>query len=201
VIERCRRAKKWLETDKKLDLDCKVVVLCPEGDEIAGKYRKKVEIFEGPEDDVLERYVLCAEKYMPDYIVRITGDCPMIPEYIITKHIRQIVYERQDYVTNVMPDFRTEIDGVDCEALSARLLTFIGENAKTPHDREHVTTWLNYNMPRWARVSAVCGFFDMSHVKLSVDTEEDYKAVCEQYERVEGKVRAAQMMNYKVVRL
>lgn len=49
------------------------------------------EVVRGPEDDVLERFIPAIQKYKPDHIVRVTGDCPLVsPElggYTISKHI------------------------------------------------------------------------------------------------------------------
>jgi spore coat polysaccharide biosynthesis protein SpsF len=36
-----------------------------------------VEIFRGSLDNVLGRFYQCAKQYNPDYVVRLTGDCPL----------------------------------------------------------------------------------------------------------------------------
>ena len=97
-----------------------------------------------------------------------------------------------DYISNVDPRFRTALDGADCEVISTKLLTWAHENAQPGKDREHVSILCRENPPRWARMAAVIGFFDESEVKLSVDTAEDLEAVRHNFERVKGKIRAAE---------
>ena len=49
--------------------------------------QKKIEFFEGSENNVLDRYYKAALKYQPKYIVRITADCPLIDYRIVDKII------------------------------------------------------------------------------------------------------------------
>ena len=42
-------------------------------------------IFRGVERDVLSRYYYCAKKYKLKYIIRLTGDCPLIDPGLIKK--------------------------------------------------------------------------------------------------------------------
>ena len=40
------------------------------------------EVFQGSENNVLDRYYQAALKYNPDVIVRITGDCPLVDQIL-----------------------------------------------------------------------------------------------------------------------
>lgn len=63
-------------------------------DDILEKYNLagKVEVVRGSENDVLERFIPSINKYEPDHIIRVTGDCPLVSpelgEIIIDKHIK-----------------------------------------------------------------------------------------------------------------
>ena len=51
----------------------------------------KIEVVRGSEDDVLARIIPFIEKNKPDYIIRVTGDCPLVSselaELLIQSHI------------------------------------------------------------------------------------------------------------------
>ena len=162
-----------------------VCLLTPHDDPIANAYRSKVFTIEGPEHDVLERYGMMLRLTESDYVVRITSDCPLIPSYVITGHIARAVKYQFDYVSNVHEACRTSPDGFDCEVISAKLLKWTLENATSQHDREHVTTLIRSNPPKWCRAAHIVSYTDLSHLKLSVDTEEDMMFV-QTYSRILG---------------
>ena len=47
-----------------------------------------VKVFSGHPDDIVKRFISCAEKYKVDTIVRVTGDCPVISNEIIDLMIK-----------------------------------------------------------------------------------------------------------------
>lgn len=193
VIDSCRKAAHYLGTrpsPTKPEVD--VALLVPEGDPIGKEFARGVEVVHGPEQDVLSRYYLALERLTPDYIVRITGDCPLIPDFLIAKHITTAIKGRYDYVSNVDEETRTAIDGHDCEVLSARMLGWLHGAAETASDREHVTLLARREPPDWARRGAVLNYHDQSHLKLSVDTAEDLARVREEYERRDVKLYRAE---------
>lgn len=184
VIDSCQIAAKYTNrfTHKTRTL-VDVALLVPAGDELT-KFRHKVQVREGSENDVLSRYVQAANQMKADYIVRVTGDCPLLPSFLISKMIKTAVVNAYDYVSNVDPKFRTAVDGHDCEVISRRLLDHIDKAATQPHEREHVTWMARANPPEWACRANVVGFLDLSNQKLSVDTLEDLERVRAVYERV-----------------
>lgn len=56
-----------------------------------------VELLRGSEEDVLERVMPAIEKYKPDYVLRITGDCPLVS------------YEMADYLINIHIESRKDV--------------------------------------------------------------------------------------------
>lgn len=159
------------------DVQAQTCLVVPFGDEIAKKHGHHITVFEGPEDDVLQRYHNASESINCDYVVRITGDCPMIPAFVITKHILTAEKHGFDYVTNTRDNIRTCPDGHDVEVISKRLLRWCHETATAPSDREHVTTFIKSNMPDWATEANIISYTDDSHLKLSIDTSEDVEFV------------------------
>ena len=175
-----------------------VCLVIPEGDDKFKKYHKN--IVEGSEADVLSRYKLAVEKFDPKYLVRITADCPLIPSPLITKHIMTCVKHRLDYVHNVCPDTRTMPDGFDCEIMSREVMDYLFESVSEFEDKEHVTTLLRSNPPRWARIAHIIGPHDFSVIKLSVDTKQELERVRTNYSSVAGKVATIKRKGYGVFR-
>ena len=60
-------------------------------------------VYEGSENDVLDRYYQIARQQNPDAIVRITGDCPLVDSILVDKLICQYKTEKVDYISNTMP--------------------------------------------------------------------------------------------------
>lgn len=199
VVERCKESQKYQNAFTHMNgIGVHVVVLCPWDDPIKKDFGNQYQIIEGPEDDVLGRYQLCAEKLSADYIVRITSDCPLISPYVITKMIKVATINEADYVSNVFPEVRTVCDGHDCEVISARALKWAHENAKDPRDREHVTTFIRHSAPaNEFRILHVIGHQNLSRIKLSVDTPEDLERVREEFETLEKCKKAAERMHGK----
>lgn len=191
VVSTCLSVRDYLSKGKIDELDVHVALLVPYGDHLKDYFDKLVRVVEGDENDVLSRYWKASNDAQYDYIVRITGDCPMIPSFVIVKHIKCAASFEADYVSNVDERLRTEIDGWDCEVVSKRALDWLNANAKTEADREHVTTLVRSAPPDWAKVGHIIGFVDRSHIKLSVDTQADLDAVSSQMMALKGKLSAA----------
>jgi spore coat polysaccharide biosynthesis protein SpsF len=195
VIDACRRSADYLNRyTYKTGIAVHVCLVVPTGDEIISHWKHKIQIVEGPEDDVLSRYMNAFENFYPDWLVRVTSDCPLLPPFVISKHIKLAVVNNLDYVSNVDPRFRTALDGADCEVISAKLLKWMDGAADEKREREHVTIAARERPPLWAKVGAVVGFFDESDVKLSVDSQEDLDMVRKQFELVKQKARDAERL-------
>lgn len=193
VLDACNNAAKYLYRHaEKYGYIVRVALLIPTGDPIGDKFRGRALIVQGSEGDVLGRYAKAAELINPDYIVRVTGDCPLIPPYLISKHVTIALQNKYDYVSNVLEDARTALDGADCEVISRNLLTYLDQACKDPYDREHVTTMARRAPPVWCRMGTTVGHFNLSGIKLSVDTAEDLENVRKEYESVRRSVSVAE---------
>lgn len=166
-------------------------LVVPYDDPIIMAHGHHIMIFQGPEHDVLTRYHEAAIRVNCDYIVRVTADCPMLPAFVTTKHILTATKHGFDYVTNTREELRTCPDGHDVEVVSKRLLSWCSENAKTEYHREHVTTFIKEHMPDWARDANLISYTDDSHLKLSIDTEEDLEFVRVYDDLINRKIRLA----------
>ena len=189
VIDKAKSAALHVMRQKNILIRCQVAILHPEGDQklVNAFSANQCLLIAGPEEDVLARYVTAQRLTDADYVVRITSDCPLILDHIITKHINSAVWQRVDYVENVDEGFRTAADGFDCEILSRRAIEWLKSNAKDAFDREHVTTLLRKRRPTDLSHGHVQFRYDTSHLKLSIDTPEDLEFVREYIHKAEYK--------------
>jgi spore coat polysaccharide biosynthesis protein SpsF (cytidylyltransferase family) len=170
VIETCTYASNVME---KNSLQTQVAVVTPTGDPIVKEFSKRVMVIEGSEFDVLARYRAAVDLTNPDVLIRITGDCPLIPGSLIAYMAGIAQAKGYDYFSNCDERFRTAIDGVDCEVISRRLFDHCAEFAVKPYDREHVTPFIRRSPPEWAKMGLAMSYIDLSGIKLSVDTQEE----------------------------
>lgn len=127
----------------------------------------------GPENDVLSRYFLAAQMTNASNIVRITGDCPLVDPDIVDSVVIAYLNEGVDYCSNVCPP--TFPDGFDVEVFSFSALEKAFRKETNQINREHVTIQFR-NGDEYSSYNVSLNT-DLSALKLSVDTEDDYKRV------------------------
>ena len=140
---------------------------------------------------MLSRYYECAKRIgmqggNNDYIVRITADCPFVDPAIVDILIEKAVQGYYDYVTNTDPP--TFPDGLDVEVFRFEVLETAEKEAQLKSEREHVTPYIRKNKAalkfNYARIP------DLSNIRLTLDTCEDYKMITAIYDALyrEGEI-------------
>lgn len=172
VVQQALRAKPWLRNIA----DISVALLLPHGDKITYPGPHVGYVY-GDEHDVLSRYVEANKQYNCDYIVRLTGDCCWMTSHIIAKCLRAAISTASDYTSNVL--VRSFMEGLDCEVMSSALLEYLDASAVSDIDREHVTykfvnDLLKNKAPSHFKVHTVMSEYDLSHIKTSIDTKDEY---------------------------
>ena len=130
-------------------------------------------VFQGSENDVLDRYYKAAKQQNADTIVRVTGDCPLIDHEVVDTVVSTYKSSGVDYASNVEPP--TFPDGLDVEVFSFNALETAYKEASKESDREHVTPFIR-NPDRF-KISNVFNSEDFSNERWTVDELEDYKVV------------------------
>lgn len=133
--------------------------------------------FQGSTDDVLSRFYYAAEADQPDYVVRVTSDCPLIDAQIVDEVVDFCIKGNFDYVSNtLMPTFP---DGMDIEIFNFSSLKKAFTEATLLSDREHVTPYIWRNSSFNGKDQFVSENFvndvDYSRFRLTVDNVEDFK--------------------------
>lgn len=123
--------------------------------------------------DVLGEYYWCLKKNPCDYVVRLTSDCPLLDPYLIDYIVHQAIKTSADYCSNVMK--LTFPDGVDTEVIKSTFLQFLHSSAKSPYNREHVTTLIrdSKDLQNSFNCVSIENDVDLSKTKISIDTKED----------------------------
>lgn len=113
--------------------------------------RTGAEVVRGAESDVLGRFLVAAERYGADAIVRITGDCPAVDPGVVDAAVTEFRDGRHDYVT--AGESGGFPRGLDVEVVSAAALDLAGAEADI-EEREHVTLFA-YRRPSRFRLGFV----------------------------------------------
>ena len=98
------------------------------------------EVFEGSENNVLDRFYKAAQSHRPNTVVRITGDCPLVDPELVDAIIASFAPRNVDYLCNVNPP--TFPDGLDTEMFTYSALEQAARDAKTSDELEHVTPYI-----------------------------------------------------------
>lgn len=165
----------------KLITQLKVATTIEDGAEhiIAVADKVGVATYQGSVNDVLDRFYKTAETEHPDYVIRLTSDCPLIDPVVIDKVITACLGSDCDYVSNVLNP--TYPDGMDVEMFKFSVLEQAHREATMQSDREHVTPyiWRNSTVKGGSLFKSlnVANEVDYSNERITVDTPDDFLLV------------------------
>ena len=146
-----------------------------EDDEIFDFVTKlEIPCFRGSEKDLLDRYYMCAKNFSFKTIVRITSDCPLIDPEITDQIVSEFKSNEYDFTSNTIK--RTYPRGLDVEVFSFTALEESWKNARLPSEREHVTPYIKKSDNQYLCLN-IENANDLSHLRLTVDREEDFKLI------------------------
>ena len=148
------------------------------------EYNDKIVITRGSENDVLDRYYQAAVQANADVVVRITSDCPLIDPVVIDNVIEHFLDKDCDYCSNSLT--RTYPRGLDTEVFSFKALETAWNEAKKDYEREHVTPYIIENLDKFKLLN-VANDIDLSHLRWTLDTKEDFEFIGAIYERIHSK--------------
>jgi spore coat polysaccharide biosynthesis protein SpsF (cytidylyltransferase family) len=135
------------------------------------------DLFRGSKADVLQRFYDTAktlELEDDDWILRLTGDCPLHDPKIIDELIVEFEKQYVDYMANcIVPVYP---DGFDAEIFTFKALRQCNSLATLPSQREHVTPWIRENGSLNVAHLEKEGS-GMSHLRLTVDEPEDAELI------------------------
>ena len=140
-----------------------------------------VSYFRGSESDVLDRYVQCAKQYIPDYVMRVTSDCPFVDFEMASDIVKLMEQERKDIalIDGQLPR------GLAVELISYESLLRIHRKGHEERHREHVTYYAYEFSEQFESLTYAATENRIApQLRITLDTEEDYtlcQAVAEHF--------------------
>jgi spore coat polysaccharide biosynthesis protein SpsF len=139
-------------------------------------------IFAGPEKDVLGRFCDAARRFAIDRVLRATGDNPFLFADAAAATILESEASGADYCS-----FSGMPHGSGVEAVLASALLRAERETDDPFDREHVCPYLYKNPAAFLLHRPLAPKpWVAPRVRLTVDTEEDYRLARILYDRLDG---------------
>jgi spore coat polysaccharide biosynthesis protein SpsF len=138
--------------------------------------RLGVQIFRGPEHDVLARFIGAAHAFAFTEIIRATADNPLVDQGAVP---RTVVFRQRvgaDHVIECGLPVGTAVEAVSLDALERAAAL-----ATDPYDREHVTSFIRRDTRFRALRAVAPGDVRRPGLRLTVDTPEDLEFIREVY--------------------
>lgn len=132
----------------------------------------------GSEDDVLDRFYQSAKLLQPEYVIRLTADCPCFDAGLLDQALLAMEPEA-DYCGMTSESFA---DGLDLEIVKYQALERSWREAVHSFEREHVTQYIlrHPELFRIQNFESPIGYFG-DH-RWTVDEPEDFEVVKKIYE-------------------
>lgn len=175
-----------------------VVIAVPDGpqDERIRAFADSCSIpyYAGSESDLIDRIYKTAVQFQSEAIVRITGDCPLVDPDVVDLLVKNYLNrkEKLDYVSNVRP--RTFPHGLDTEVYPLTTLEKLWHQIQDPYYREWFPIYL-WEHEHEYRTFNVRHSENLSHLRWTVDYNEDLAFVRKLYEQLYRPGRAFGMLD------
>lgn len=166
VTERCKKIRginEVIVATSTLPQDDVVEEWCKEHD---------LPYFRGSEDDVLDRYVQAAKLYNPDYVIRVTADCPFV-DYEMASEMVALMNEKQVDIIDLASELPR---GLAVEVISYKALLYIHQHGQENRHREHVTYYAYEFKEEFTRASYKASEERIHpELRITLDTDADYE--------------------------
>lgn len=137
-------------------------------------------VFVGSENDVLDRYYQAARLLQPQYIIRVTADCPMFDWRFLDRAVDIVENDNSiDYLGSMTDTFP---DGLDIEVMKYSVLKEAWKNACLMSEREHVTQYIRKHPEKYLVRDFVCDIKGVGDLRWTLDEEDDYSFIKNVYE-------------------
>lgn len=134
-------------------------------------------VFVGSENDVLDRYYQAAKLIKPEYVIRITADCPVFDWRYLDMAI-DMMDEETDYLGELTESFP---DGLDIEIIKYSVLVESWKNANLMSEREHVTQYVKKRPDIYKLKNLECPIEGLGNKRWTLDEDRDYEMISHIY--------------------
>lgn len=130
-------------------------------------------VFVGSSGDVLDRYYQCAKLIKPEYVIRLTADCPLFDYRVLDEAISELMPDT-DYLTELSETFP---DGQDIEIMKYDVLEEAWKNADMMSEREHVTLYIRNHKEKFKIQDFVCKTGNLNKERWTLDEPKDFELI------------------------
>jgi len=160
-----------------------------------------IDVYRGDDIDVLSRYVEVAKIYKADFVIRLTGDCPLIDSDIIDKAIKLLYSTKSDYTSNIIK--RTFPDGLDVEVFKIDALLEANRMSLDSFSREHVTTYMHglrkkKKYSKTFKITSLENSVDFSNLRWTLDEQKDLDFLNIIFENIENNTPWMEIISFLV---
>lgn len=132
----------------------------------------------GAENDVLDRFYQTARLLKPEYVIRLTADCPCFDADLLDLALENME-SKTDYCGMLRETFA---DGLDLEIMKFDALYRSWKEAEHSFEREHVTQYIIRHPELFTQQNFESPIGDFSSYRWTVDEPEDFEMVSKIYE-------------------
>lgn len=170
---------------KEVDIISDVVVATsklPINDKLEKYVRSlNIDCFRGEEEDVLSRFYYISEKRNFDYVIRFTGDNPIVDTEYLKQFINNFFKKKLEY------SYSTNLPlGCNFEMMKSSEIVKAYENTVDVFDKEHVTPYIKINAKR-KEYFAFENIQLNKNLRLTVDYPSDYALITMIYSSLKNK--------------
>ena len=167
IVRRCQ-SRHW-----------KVVVACPKEDVEPVFNATGITAYGGPEEDILTRIMIPVRELKADYVIRCTGDNPLVDPAMLQDFWKNGQLEHTPIITNTKPP-RTWPNGYDLELYQRGFLEELDRTLEGK-DREYFYSWCLANCGDHAFTNIMSND-NASRIRLTLDHPEDYELIQKIYD-------------------
>jgi len=169
-LNKCRLTDRVIVATTINEEDDVIVTLCKNW---------SVDTSRGSSDDVLDRFYQTAKEIQPEWVVRVTSDCPLLDPVVVDAVIAFAQINDVDYCSNTL--IENFPNGQDVEVFKFSALEKAWKGATLKSEREHVTPYIRKNSKfnggdLFTAVNFPC-MYDFHDIRMTVDMAPDFELV------------------------
>lgn len=130
-------------------------------------------VFAGSSEDVLDRYYQAAKLIKPEYVIRLTADCPLFDWRLLDEAIEELNDDTDDLCSYT----ETFPDGEDLEIIRFHVLEETWKNAHLASEREHVTLYVKSHPELYKLQNYECKLGNLKDERWTLDEQEDLEMI------------------------
>ena len=130
-------------------------------------------VFAGSSDDVLDRYYQAAKLIRPEYVIRLTADCPLFDWRLLDEAIDELKEDSDDLCSYT----ETFPDGEDLEIIRFSVLEEMWRKALLASEREHVTLYVKKRPETYKLQNYECKLGNLKKGRWTLDEPEDLELI------------------------